>query len=80
MPHHRSRNRFRRDRRGGSDTPRKRFAGAVALVVVAASLLLAPWMMFGRQPGLMLAGGALALAAIVGFLLVVRAKTDRWKE
>jgi hypothetical protein len=80
MAHHRSPTRFRRDRRAPSDMPRKGFAGAVALVVVVASLLLGPWMIFGRQPALMIAGGALALAAIVGFLLVVRAKTDRWKE
>ena len=80
MAHHRSRTRFRHDRRAPSDAPRKSFAGAVALVVVVASLLLGPWMIFGRQPALMIAGGTLAVAAIVGFLLAVRACTDRWKE
>ena len=58
---------------------RKDFAIAVALLVIAASLLLGPWMVFGRQPRLMAAGGVLIVAAIVGFLLVVRALTKRWK-
>jgi fatty acid desaturase len=80
VAHHRFRTRFRRARPDGSDTPRKSFAGAVALVVVVGSLLLGPWMVFGRQPVLMIVGGVLAVAAIVGFLLVLHAKTDRWKE
>lgn len=59
---------------------RKDFAIAVALLVIAASLLVGPWMAFGRHPVLMLAGGALTAAAIVGFLVVVRALTARWKQ
>jgi hypothetical protein len=59
---------------------RKDFAIGVALLVVAASLLVGPWMAFGRHPTLMVAGGVLTAAAIVGFLVVVRAITARWKQ
>jgi hypothetical protein len=80
VSHHRSRTRFRRGRPGASGKSRKGFAIAVALLVATTSLLLGPWMIFGRQPGLMVAGGAMVLIALVGFLLVVRALTHRWKE
>lgn len=59
---------------------RKDFAIAVVLLVVAASLLVGPWMAFGRHPVLMVAGGMLTAAAIVGFLVVVWVVTNRWKQ
>jgi membrane protein YdbS with pleckstrin-like domain len=59
---------------------RKAFAVAVAVIVVLASVLLGPWLVFGRSPTVMMAGGAVVVAVLVVFLVVVRAKTDRWKE
>jgi len=79
-PHHRSETRRQRRRRDLLDLPRKGFAVAVVLLVAAGSLLLGPWVVFGRQPALMIAGGVLSVAAGVIFLMAVRAMTDRWKE
>jgi cobalamin biosynthesis protein CobD/CbiB len=69
-----------RRRPGAAETPRKRFAGAAAVLVVVASLMVGPWMVFGRQPVVMVAGGAMALLAVIAFLLAVRRMTDHWKE
>lgn len=69
-----------RDERDLTETPRKGFAGAVAILVVLASLLIGPWMVFGSRPVLMVAGGAMALLAVIAFLLAVRRITEHWKE
>lgn len=58
----------------------KGFAIVVALVVVAASLLIGPWVVFGRHPALMIGGGVLTAAAVLAFVAVVRAKTNHWRE
>jgi hypothetical protein len=58
----------------------KGFAITVALVVVVASLLIGPWVVFGRRPVLMVVGGLVTAGALVAFVAVVRAKTERWRE
>ncbi len=80
MPHPSRPGHPARPSRDATELPRKSFAGAVAVIVVLASLLIGPWMVFGSQPALMVGGGAMTVLAVIGFLLAVRRITDRWKD
>ncbi|MBO9707067.1 MAG: hypothetical protein J7521_02545 [Caulobacter sp.] len=58
----------------------KGVAITMAFVVVVASLLVGPYVVFGRQPALMIGGGLLTLVVVAAFMAVVRSRTENWRD